>query len=301
MVGLLNGLYILLSGFVSFLVIMVFVAFFILGERKVLGYMQIRKGPNKVGILGLLQSFADLLKLVIKFKYIFFQGRSWLSWLGVYLLVLLSCGYCVLFGLSYTGFGCSSPVIWFLIVTSLTGYSLLSVGWGSYNKFALLSSVRSAFGSVSFEACFVCVVVLLSMGVGGYLFIPYVEYVWLVSLWFPLVYGLWLVGILCECNRTPFDYAEAESELVSGLNTEYCNIPFTCLFACEYLVMVVFSWFGAVFFWGGSLMMFFALVHVVFFVWCRATFPRVRYDYFVGFMWEYAVLVLIFSFFLVLL
>lgn len=265
-VGLLNGLYVLARGLLSFVFIMVFVAFFILGERKVLGYMQVRKGPKKVGILGLFQSFADLLKLVVKFKFIFFQGRSWLSWLGVYLLVFLSCGYCILFGLGYSGLRSNRGVLWFLILTSLTGYSLLRVGWGSYNKFALLRCVRSAFGSVSFEACFMCVVVLLSMLVGGYFFTPYVESSWLVCLCLPLVYGLWLVGILCECNRTPFDYAEAERELVRGLKTEYCNIPFTCLFACEYLIMVIFSWFGAVFFWGGDLALGFVLLHVIFFV-----------------------------------
>lgn len=227
---------------------MVFVAFFILGERKVLGYMQIRKGPKKVGIMGLLQRFADLMKLVIKYKFVFFQGRSWLSWRGVLLLVLLACCYCIIFGLSYTGFGCSKRLLWFLIVTRLTGYSLLRVGWGSYNKFALLRCVRSAFGSVRFEACFMCVVILFAMLVGGYVFVPYIESTWLVGFVLPLVYGLWLVGILCECNRTPFDYAEAERELVRGLNTEYCKVPFTCLFACEYLIMVVFSWWGAVFF-----------------------------------------------------
>nr|YP_009516738.1 NADH dehydrogenase subunit 1 [Paragonimus heterotremus]AYE67510.1 NADH dehydrogenase subunit 1 [Paragonimus heterotremus] len=300
MVSLLVSSYLFLSTFLSFGLIMLFVAFFILGERKVLGYIQFRKGPNKVGVSGLLQSFADLLKLVIKLKVSSFQGRSWLSWWGVYALIFLGSLYCVFFSLSHSGLSSSNSALWLLVITSITGYSLLSVGWGSYNKYALLSCLRSAFGSITFEACFMCVVLLLAIISGVYSLGPYLERSFLVFLVLPSCYALWLVGILCECNRTPLDYAEAESELVSGLNTEYCNVPFTCLFACEYLIMFIFSWLGGVIFWGGAGVLMLSVLHVVFFIWSRATLPRIRYDYFVRFMWKWAVLVLVFSFFLVL-
>uniref|UniRef100_A0AAU7YQM6 NADH-ubiquinone oxidoreductase chain 1 n=1 Tax=Scaphanocephalus sp. TaxID=3050632 RepID=A0AAU7YQM6_9TREM len=299
MFSLLSGIYIFFSGFLAFAIIMVFVAFFILGERKILGYMQIRKGPNKVGLVGLFQSFADLLKLIIKYKVSLFQVRSWLSWLGVYLLVFLACSYCLVFSLSYVSSSSGLLLLWVLLITSLTGYCLLSIGWGSYNKFALMSCVRSAFGSITFEACFMCIVIISALVCGGYYIFPLMGSFWGLVFVLPVCYFLWLVGTLCECNRTPLDYAEAESELVSGLNTEYCNVPFTCLFACEYLIMVVFSWLGAVVFFGGGLVVLLSMAHVVFFIWARATLPRIRYDLFISFMWKYAVLLFVCSFFLV--
>nr|NP_038258.1 NADH dehydrogenase subunit 1 [Echinococcus multilocularis]ATY39993.1 NADH dehydrogenase subunit 1 [Echinococcus multilocularis]AZB50238.1 NADH dehydrogenase subunit 1 [Echinococcus multilocularis]AZB50239.1 NADH dehydrogenase subunit 1 [Echinococcus multilocularis]AZB50241.1 NADH dehydrogenase subunit 1 [Echinococcus multilocularis]WFG53758.1 NADH dehydrogenase subunit 1 [Echinococcus multilocularis] len=290
----------LVSGVFGLLLSLLIVAFFVLGERKVLGYSQFRKGPNKVGFAGLLQSFADLLKLVIKFKNFYFQSRSYIGLLGVFLLIILVIIYSFIYGSYYSVSYNSLSVLWFLAVASISSYSLLCAGWGSYNNYSFLSSVRCAFGSVSFEACFMCVVIFCSLCYCSYNLIDFYYSCWWSLLLFPLIYGLFLVCVLCETNRIPFDYGESESELVSGFNVEYSGIYFTCLFACEYIVVYVFSWLIVVMMVGGGFVgLFMLLFNLLFFMWARATLPRVRYDLFVNFFWEVCLCLLILGFFVI--
>nr|QCP68153.1 NADH dehydrogenase subunit 1 [Fimbriaria fasciolaris] len=290
----------LISGLLGLLISLLIIAFFILGERKILGYCQYRKGPNKVGFMGLLQSFSDLMKLVFKFKFYCFQSRSYIALIGVFLLICLVIFYCLIYGTYYSDSYSSFSLIWYLVVTSGTSYALLCSGWGSYSSYSFLGAMRSAFSSVSFEACFMCVVIFCSLCYGGYCLNTY-YYSNIVSfLIFPSLYILFLICILCETNRTPFDYAESESELVSGFNTEYSGIFFTCLFACEYIIIFIFSWLGSILMVGGGFLgSIFLFFHLLFFMWARATLPRIRYDYFVNFFWSVALPVLIISFFMI--
>uniref|UniRef100_UPI00315D5E17 NADH dehydrogenase subunit 1 n=1 Tax=Cichlidogyrus halli TaxID=321991 RepID=UPI00315D5E17 len=277
-------LYSIVGVILSFILVMIFVAFFILSERKVLSYMQIRKGPNKVGFVGLLQSFADLIKLVIKSKINYFQFRSVLGLLGTYLLILSSILLCFIYLDSFNGASNNLSIVTFLVITSLSGYSLLSVGWGSYNKYSLFGSLRSSFGSVTFEACLMCFVVVFGLVWGSYSFGDCQANSSLSFYFF--LYPLWLLASLCESNRTPFDYAESESDLVSGFNTEYCNVYFTCLFACEYLLIYIICWFSASLFSTGFIWWGLITCNIFFFLWARATLPRVRFDYFIHLMWS---------------
>lgn len=290
----------LISGVLGLLISLLIIAFFILGERKILGYSQFRKGPNKVGILGLLQSFADLLKLVVKYKFYSFQRRSYASLLGVYTLVGLTIFYCFIYGSYYRSYQKYFSFLWFLVVTSFTSYAMLCAGWGRYSKYSMFGSLRAAFGAVRFEACFMCVVIFCAVCHGSYSLISFNRGEWLSILILPAAYLLFLICILCETNRTPFDYAERERELVRGFKVEYRGIFFTCLFACEYVIIFIFSWLGCIIMVGGGVFsLFFLPFHLLFFMWARATLPRVRYDFFVNFFWSIVLCVLLLSFFYV--
>nr|YP_009442305.1 NADH dehydrogenase subunit 1 [Paratetraonchoides inermis]ATN95415.1 NADH dehydrogenase subunit 1 [Paratetraonchoides inermis] len=288
----------ILNLLLSFILIMIFVAFFILTERKLIGYIQLRKGPNKVGIIGLFQSFGDLIKLILKFKILNFQNKSFIGMIGVYLLIFLIFSY----SFFYHNFLVNNILILsflgFLIISSLASYSLLFVGWGSFNKYSLYGCLRASLGSVTFEVLIMCFIILYGCLHKSYNFSSTLNWYNLNLIFFSL-YILWILSILCETNRTPFDYAESESDLVSGFNIEYCNVYFTCLFACEYFIIFIFSWFSSLLFFNGFFLICLSTIfHFLFFIWFRASLPRIRYDFFIGFMWNINIIFFIFMLFI---
>lgn len=243
-----------------FVFIMLLVAFFILSERKFLGYIQLRKGPNKVGLVGLFQRFADFFKLVTKFNVKGYALRSWVGGLGVILIFFRVLVVCLLYRMSYTALDYPLWLLYFLAVFSRVRYSVLLLATGSGCKYSLIGGIRMAFVSVSFEAVFMCILLAMGELYGSY------KYQGRGLLFFimPVYYIFWWVMLLSESKRTPSDFGEAEREIVSGIHTEYGGFPFLVVFACEYLNIYVLSWFTAsVFFSNASVMV---LLHVLFFV-----------------------------------
>nr|ADG47050.1 NADH dehydrogenase subunit 1 [Schistosoma japonicum] len=267
------------------LVVLFLVAFFILSERKVLGYIQLRKGPNKVGLVGLFQSFADFIKLLSKYKMDGYTVHSWFSWFGCAILLICSSIGVFIYASDCGGLYYKLMMLYILILSTFTGYGLLMLGWGSWNKYSLISAVRVAFASISFEATFMCLVLVLGVIYNDYGNLD-ITYLIVIA---PLNYFAWSVSLLAESNRSPFDYGESESELVSGLNTEYSGLSFIVIFAFEYVMMFISSWITSIVFYGSYIGL--IIFHLFLFIWARGTFPRVRYDYYVAVVWKYGLVV----------
>nr|YP_010510780.1 NADH dehydrogenase subunit 1 [Anopheles funestus]AUG33721.1 NADH dehydrogenase subunit 1 [Anopheles funestus]AWV84497.1 NADH dehydrogenase subunit 1 [Anopheles funestus]AWV84523.1 NADH dehydrogenase subunit 1 [Anopheles funestus]AWV84536.1 NADH dehydrogenase subunit 1 [Anopheles funestus]AWV84549.1 NADH dehydrogenase subunit 1 [Anopheles funestus] len=272
--------------------VMVGVAFLTLLERKVLGYIQIRKGPNKVGFNGLLQPFSDAVKLFTKeqtypllsnyisyyFSPVFSLFLSLLIWMCIpYLIKLYSFNLGVLF---------------FLCCTSLGVYTVMIAGWSSNSNYALLGGLRAVAQTISYEVSLALILLSFIFLVGNYNFLNfyiYQDYVWFIVFCFPL--GLvWLASCLAETNRTPFDFAEGESELVSGFNVEYSSGGFALIFLAEYSSILFMSMLFVVIFLGSdiySFMFFLKLSFISFiFIWVRGTLPRFRYDKLMYLAWK---------------
>nr|AWD30273.1 NADH dehydrogenase subunit 1 [Anopheles gambiae] len=287
-----DGIMPLIGSLLLVICVMVGVAFLTLLERKVLGYIQIRKGPNKVGFNGLLQPFSDAVKLFTKeqtypllsnyisyyFSPIFSLFLSLLIWMCIpYLIKLYSFNLGVLF---------------FLCCTSLGVYTVMIAGWSSNSNYALLGGLRAVAQTISYEVSLALILLSFIFLVGNYNFLSfyfYQDYVWFIFFCFPL--GLvWLASCLAETNRTPFDFAEGESELVSGFNVEYSSGGFALIFLAEYSSILFMSMLFVVIFLGSdiySFMFFLKLSFISFiFIWVRGTLPRFRYDKLMYLAWK---------------
>nr|WPN85824.1 NADH dehydrogenase subunit 1 [Caiusa sp.] len=272
--------------------VLVSVAFLTLLERKVLGYIQIRKGPNKVGIAGIPQPFCDAIKLFTKeqtypllsnyisyyFSPIFSLFLSLLVWMCMPMFVKL--------------FSFNLGLLFFLCCTSLGVYTVMIAGWSSNSNYALLGGLRAVAQTISYEVSLALVLLSFVFLIGGYnmlMFYKYQMFIWFLFIMFPMSL-VWFSISLAETNRTPFDFAEGESELVSGFNVEYSSGGFALIFLAEYASILFMSMLFCVMFLGSdvfSLLFYVKLTFVSFmFIWVRGTLPRFRYDKLMYLAWK---------------
>nr|QWB85728.1 NADH dehydrogenase subunit 1 [Stenodryas sp. N127] len=272
--------------------VLVGVAFLTLLERKVLGYIQIRKGPNKVGFVGLIQPFSDAIKLFSKEQTYPYMSNFNLYYFSpaVNLFLALFLWMCMPF--FTVNFSFSLSVLFFLSVSSLGVYTVMLAGWSSNSSYSLLGSLRAVAQTISYEVSLVLILLsflFLVLSVNLISFMKYQEYLWFLFLILPLSF-MWLVSSLAETNRTPFDFAEGESELVSGFNVEYSSGGFAMIFLAEYGSILFMSMLCVMLFLGGdviSWLFFLKLTFMSFFwIWCRGTLPRFRYDKLMYLAWK---------------
>nr|QUT08452.1 NADH dehydrogenase subunit 1 [Trachypenaeus curvirostris] len=282
----------LVSYLVLIICVLVGVAFVTLLERKILGYIQIRKGPNKVGYMGLLQPFADAVKLFTKEQTLPVMSNFLPYYLSPVFSLFVSLIVWLVMPYELGLMNFSMSVLFFLCCTSLGVYTTMSAGWASNSKYALLGSLRAVAQTISYEVSLALILLSMIFLVGGFdlgLFSLYQENMWF--LWFTMPLALmWFATCLAETNRTPFDFAEGESELVSGFNTEYSSGGFALIFMAEYASILFMSMLFALIFLGGNLVsisFYVKLVMVAFiFVWVRGTLPRFRYDKLMYLAWK---------------
>lgn len=287
-------------------VVLIGVAYFTLAERKIMGTIQRRKGPNVVGFQGLLQPLADGLKLFVKESILPSNANKALFILAPMLTFGLSLmGWAVIpFGESLVLADINVGILYLLAVSALGVYGIILSGWSSNSKYAFLGALRSAAQMVSYEVSIGFILITIVLCAGSFNLSSIVsaqEKVWFCVPHLPM-YVLFFISALAETNRHPFDLPEAEAELVSGYNVEYSAMGFALFFLGEYANMLLMSALTAILFLGGWLPLFnvfpFTLIpgsvwfglkigfFVVLFIVMRACLPRFRYDQLMSLGWK---------------
>jgi len=299
------------------------VAFVTVAERKTMASMQRRLGPNVVGYYGLLQAFADALKLILKEYVSPTQANLALFFLGPIITLIFSLlGYAVVpYGPGLALWDFNLGILYMLAVSSLATYGILLAGWSANSKYAFLGSLRSTAQLISYELILssaILLVVLLTGSLNLTVTIEAQRAIWFIMPLFP-IFIIFFIGSVAETNRAPFDLAEAESELVSGFMTEHAAVIFVFFFLAEYGSIVLICILNTMLFLGGYLLDYSVLFYIIneigygnseafdspilegmlsglilglkscamifIFIWVRASFPRIRYDQLMSFSW----------------
>nr|YP_009171551.1 NADH dehydrogenase subunit 1 [Henicus brevimucronatus]AJW76406.1 NADH dehydrogenase subunit 1 [Henicus brevimucronatus] len=282
----------LLSSILLIVCVLVGVAFLTLLERKVLGYIQIRKGPNKVGFVGLPQPFADAIKLFTKEQTYPMLSNYFLYYFSPVISLFLSLLVWMIFPFLTFLFSFNFGLLFFLCCTSMGVYTVMIAGWSSNSNYALLGGLRAVAQTISYEVSLALILFSFIFLIDSYSlgkFMYYQSYLWFLLITFPLALA-WFASCLAETNRTPFDFAEGESELVSGFNVEYSSGGFALIFLAEYASILFMSMLFCVIFLGCNVYSFDFFIKVAFlsfmFIWVRGTLPRFRYDKLMYLAWK---------------
>nr|QAA80106.1 NADH dehydrogenase subunit 1 [Panthera tigris altaica]QAA80120.1 NADH dehydrogenase subunit 1 [Panthera tigris altaica]QAA80160.1 NADH dehydrogenase subunit 1 [Panthera tigris altaica] len=279
--------------------ILLAVAFLTLVERKVLGYMQLRKGPNVVGPYGLLQPIADAMKLFTKEPLRPLTSSTFMFITAPILALTLALTMWIPLPMPYPLTNMNLGVLFMLAMSSLAVYSILWSGWASNSKYALIGALRAVAQTISYEVTLAIILLSVLLMNGSFTLAALIttqEYIWLIIPAWPLAM-MWFISTLAETNRAPFDLTEGESELVSGFNVEYAAGPFALFFLAEYANIIMMNILTTILFFGAFHNPYMpelytinftvkTLILTTTFLWIRASYPRFRYDQLMHLLWK---------------
>nr|QSZ78301.1 NADH dehydrogenase subunit 1 [Leptocimbex yanniae] len=282
----------IVSVLILLIMVLVGVAFLTLFERKILGYMQNRKGPNKVGFMGILQPFCDAIKLFSKEQMSPLTSNYYPYYFSPIFSLFLSLILWMIMPYITNINSFNLGILFFFCCTSISVYSIMISGWSSNSKYSMLGGLRSIAQTISYEVSMVIILLFFVFLTESFSFIDFYYYQEKVYFYFisiPLS-TIWFIISLAELNRTPFDFSEGESELVSGFNVEYSSGGFALIFMAEYASILFMSMLFSLLFLGGDLFSLFFYVNMVYMTFMiisiRGTLPRLRYDKLMMMAWK---------------
>nr|YP_009180584.1 NADH dehydrogenase subunit 1 [Calameuta filiformis]ALM04140.1 NADH dehydrogenase subunit 1 [Calameuta filiformis] len=289
---MMSFLMMLLSYLVLLINVLIGVAFLTLYERKVLGYVQMRKGPNKMGIMGILQPFSDAIKLFSKEYLMSYNFNYYFYLVSPLFMLMLSLFIWILVPFMFNLWEMNLGVLFLLSVLSISVYFTMYSGWSSNSVYSLLGSLRAIAQTISYEVSLAMILIIFIFLVDSFNFYEMVVYQLNLPMMFYMLplFFMFSVSSIAELNRSPFDFVEGESELVSGFNIEYASGMFAFLFLAEYSMILFFSMMWMLLFWGSLwfnmvsyifIMLFFSLIILI-----RGTYPRFRYDMLMSLAWK---------------